>query len=416
MKKKFIGLFSLVMAVCIANSMLSHSGPLQDATKTDLSRLHVRVNGYEVEFTDAQPYIDENNRTMIPLRACVEALGAEVTWDQNTYTASITKNGTTVKVTIDSKELVVVNDGLVSYETMDTMAVLNTEEGRTYVPIRYVAEALGAYVDYSAAFRTIGIYQDVLSPEEIETLHQYELTYGKEAYTYEERVEKKGQADADEHFPYRKEQMDSFSNARECLYDSFAEAPTKYWAENLNQYISCKDEDAFFDLLVKETVAELSYVAEHEVMYQRAHIEFRADASSIYAITNGDSVYINLRGYLLYYDNKLDTWENPEKYGIDYQGIHKADYELMSGKWNNLRKFIKEGKACIDRRNAGEKYIPLDLLNLNLNNGTMLVPIDVTIRLDQLAPQEYQIYATSLVALDDPVILEGDRSWQDFWD
>lgn len=106
-------------------------------SRIDISKLHVRVNGYEAAFTDAQPYIDENNRTMLPLRAAVEALGAEVAWDQSTRTASITKNDVTVKV-------------------------------------------------------TIGIYQDVLTPEEIETLHQYELTYGQISSTYETWVKKYG--------------------------------------------------------------------------------------------------------------------------------------------------------------------------------------------------------------------------------
>lgn len=43
--------------------------------RTDEAPL-VRVNGYTVSFPDAQLYIDENDRTLIPLRFVAEHLGA----------------------------------------------------------------------------------------------------------------------------------------------------------------------------------------------------------------------------------------------------------------------------------------------------------------------------------------------------
>ena len=47
----------------------------------------VTVDGVPVEFTDAKPYVDENGRTMVPLRPVADAMGIDVEWDRRTKTA-----------------------------------------------------------------------------------------------------------------------------------------------------------------------------------------------------------------------------------------------------------------------------------------------------------------------------------------
>lgn len=44
--------------------------------------LRVVVDGKELYFPDAKPYVDTNNRTQIPVRFIGAALGAEVKWDK----------------------------------------------------------------------------------------------------------------------------------------------------------------------------------------------------------------------------------------------------------------------------------------------------------------------------------------------
>ena len=55
----------------------------------------VLLDGEPLYFTDAAPTI-VNGRTLIPLRAIFEAMGAEVSWDQNTNTATAIKANTKV--------------------------------------------------------------------------------------------------------------------------------------------------------------------------------------------------------------------------------------------------------------------------------------------------------------------------------
>lgn len=299
----------------------------------------VRANGALVKFTDAEPYIDENNRTMIPLRAAVEALGAEVAWDQATRTASVSKNGITVQVTIGSQELTIINNGQTSYETMDTVAVLNTEEGRTYVPIRYVAEALGAYVDYADAFRTVGIHCDVLTAEEIETLRAFPYTKPKGAIGYEEYMNpiyNNTEEDRLESYgPYR-ETFDNYANSREYFYRdrSGASDGTMYSSYNFNDQtgkIAPGTVAKFTELLIKEAEAELCWNSENLV------ISLRTDQSCIYHPDDMDGLMTTIRGIMTVTLNvhhfDLDDLEGQEamRRGWFLFGEEKLDREPEHG-------------------------------------------------------------------------------------
>ena len=105
--------------------------------------MSIRIDDNAVDFPDAKPFIDDNDRTQIPIRAVAELLNCTVEWNDETKTAVITnKNGDTVKITIDSNVLTK-NDAPVQ---MDTAAIIRDE--RTYIPVRFVAEAMGLTVVY----------------------------------------------------------------------------------------------------------------------------------------------------------------------------------------------------------------------------------------------------------------------------
>ncbi len=152
--------------------------------------LAVRVNGYLTDFPDAQPFIDENSRTLIPLRFVTEALGADVSWDQTTKTATVEQDGIRCDITIGKADMLVTENGNTSTVTMDTQAVL--KDSRTFVPIRYVAESLGAWVGWSNAYKTVEIVKGHLTPEEDELLYNshiptvYEFNGLK--YTYDDAI------------------------------------------------------------------------------------------------------------------------------------------------------------------------------------------------------------------------------------
>ena len=71
-----------IMALLLAGMMI-----LGSAGTVLAKEIHVMVNGRQVEFTDAKPFVDENGRTMVPLRPVADAMGIDVEWDRRTKTA-----------------------------------------------------------------------------------------------------------------------------------------------------------------------------------------------------------------------------------------------------------------------------------------------------------------------------------------
>ena len=122
-------------------------------TTTSFAQLPLRVvvNGNRVNFPDAEPFIDDNGRTQVPVRFVSEALGAEVSWEGSTKTVTISQGDKEIKIVIGKKDYTINGEK----NLMDTEALL--KEDRTFVPVRFVSEGLGAKVDWDPAVRTVYI-------------------------------------------------------------------------------------------------------------------------------------------------------------------------------------------------------------------------------------------------------------------
>ncbi|WP_366942906.1 stalk domain-containing protein, partial [Syntrophomonas sp.] len=114
----------------------------------DVNTINMAVDGKLVNFPDQRPYIDNNNRTMVPVRFPAETLGANVDWLPNTRQVHIINKAhdalkdADIMVTIDKKDVVV--NGQI--KIMDTTAVI--ANSRTMVPVRFISEYLGAVVTW----------------------------------------------------------------------------------------------------------------------------------------------------------------------------------------------------------------------------------------------------------------------------
>lgn len=113
----------------------------------------VELDGKAVNFTDAEPQIVDG-RTYVPFRAVFEALGAEVGYDEAAAAVSASRNGVTVLIPIGSSEITV-DMGSYSYADYMDAAAFVSDAGRTYIPVRYAAEALGCCVGWDANNRTV---------------------------------------------------------------------------------------------------------------------------------------------------------------------------------------------------------------------------------------------------------------------
>lgn len=112
--------------------------------------IEVLVDGRPIDF-DSPPFIDTNNRLIVPLRFVTEALGAGVGWDSASRTVTIMREEDLVLFRINSS-LAVVNG---EEKVMDTVPVL--KNNRTMVPARYISEYFGALVDWNPTTRIVSI-------------------------------------------------------------------------------------------------------------------------------------------------------------------------------------------------------------------------------------------------------------------
>ncbi len=111
----------------------------------------VVMDGKKIWFPDAQAFIDANGRTLVPVRFVAESLGAKVGWESKTQTVPISRGDQAIVLTID-QNIVQVNGKEV---TLDTKAILSG--GRTFVPLRFVSEVLGAKVEWDNPTATVFI-------------------------------------------------------------------------------------------------------------------------------------------------------------------------------------------------------------------------------------------------------------------
>ncbi len=105
----------------------------------------VYFNGNQMSF-DVNPYITDG-RTLVPMRAIFEAVGATVGWDQDTKTvyAVRQKGGDTSLVTLQiDNDRAFVNS---EEKKLDVTATIKND--RTFVPLRFVVEALGEKVEWN---------------------------------------------------------------------------------------------------------------------------------------------------------------------------------------------------------------------------------------------------------------------------
>ena len=117
--------------------------------KMKINDVNYSING-ESKKMDAKPFI-KNNRTLVPLRFVVEALGGEVNWDGENRLVSVNSNGKNIELKIDSPIIKIDGKDI----KIDQAAIIKGD--RTYVPIRFIAENLDMVVNYINESREIEI-------------------------------------------------------------------------------------------------------------------------------------------------------------------------------------------------------------------------------------------------------------------
>lgn len=144
--KKIISLLIAVALVFTMVPAMAQSQPIK-----------VMIDGRYIDF-DVQPQLI-NDRTMVPVRAIFEALGANVDWDDATWTVISDKGDTKVTLAINDNILYKNGEGI----ELDVPAQL--VDSRTLVPVRAISEAYGCWVDWNNELNTVIIVSNLNTAE-----------------------------------------------------------------------------------------------------------------------------------------------------------------------------------------------------------------------------------------------------------
>ncbi|WP_433944645.1 copper amine oxidase N-terminal domain-containing protein [Paenibacillus sp. SN-8-1] len=124
LKKRLSFVVTLSLMLLTANSSYASSPKVK-------TPIILKMNDYYVAYTYPKaPYIDKQNRLMLPLRAASELLGASVAYDSASRSATIKQNDNVVNIQVGS-HIAVVNGEKVE---MDTQPVM--EKGYMIIPAR----------------------------------------------------------------------------------------------------------------------------------------------------------------------------------------------------------------------------------------------------------------------------------------
>ena len=134
-----------------SNNQITQTNTISNITNASTVKDYVKimVNG-DYLASDVRPFLNKDNRVMVPFRAIGEKLGAKVDWEASTRTAVLTIEDVTVRVPIN-KQAIDVNG---MEQQIDTFAIV---KGGTFIPVRAVSQALGAEVGWEQGTKTVNI-------------------------------------------------------------------------------------------------------------------------------------------------------------------------------------------------------------------------------------------------------------------
>lgn len=159
----------------VAGALVLTLGLSVSATAAEAQDVQVQLNGKSLTFTDAVPQV-RDQRTFLPFRAVFEAMGAEVSNEGNAITA--VRGSKTLTMTIGSTQAMVTEYGVSTPIEMDVAPYVDTATWRTYVPVRFAAQAFGCNVGWD---------QEAMTAILVDTDKLVDDTLGSRSFTYMEK-------------------------------------------------------------------------------------------------------------------------------------------------------------------------------------------------------------------------------------
>lgn len=152
--KKFLTILSTTALTVSLGTAASASGITNSVIKAaaDNTSVNIIYNGQLLTYTDAVPE-NINDRIMLPFRAVLESMGADVDYDDASRLVTASRKDTTIKFTLEDDTIYVTKDGQNSEIKLDVPMIIKND--RTLVPIRFISNALGMQVGWDGDCQTV---------------------------------------------------------------------------------------------------------------------------------------------------------------------------------------------------------------------------------------------------------------------
>lgn len=169
MKRTISILMSIIVMIIFTSGCSAATYGTAGGTETITMRIGdpvMLVNGisHEIDEDRGTVPVIENDRTLLPVRAVIEAMGGTAEWKEEERTVVLTKDDTIIQLTVGS------NTALLNGEEyiLDTVPVVIND--RTMLPIRFVAEGFGYKVDWDGDTMTVTLSGGTAAEETPETV------------------------------------------------------------------------------------------------------------------------------------------------------------------------------------------------------------------------------------------------------
>lgn len=119
----------------------------------EINNPYMMVNGQTIQVDENRgttPII-YNNRTLLPVKAVIEAMGGSVNWNSVTRTVTLTLDGNVINLVLDSNIAYV--NGMSQYIDVPAISI----NGRTMVPVKFVMDNFGASVIWNGTTGAVTI-------------------------------------------------------------------------------------------------------------------------------------------------------------------------------------------------------------------------------------------------------------------
>ncbi|MBE7030237.1 MAG: hypothetical protein E7409_02285 [Ruminococcaceae bacterium] len=178
MKKKWMVALVALMCSVVVSLTAWATAPEDVVVSLQIDNPWMQVNGETEEIDPGRgtsPLVTDG-RTLVPIRAIIEAFGGTVGWDGDTQTVSLAMEGDIVTLVIDSHTAYRNKDA----HTLDVApAVMND---RTMLPIRFVAESFDLGVAWDGGTNTVWVLRNGMDAEEYDYLMREVPAYSGAAW------------------------------------------------------------------------------------------------------------------------------------------------------------------------------------------------------------------------------------------